>query len=176
MTIVICVLFHIQMLSICYRLFVLSFVLGSDGTSFCLHIHCHHHHHHHLKNFQSSHMSSSQKLQFVKLTKDAHTPIRGSPKAAGLDLYSARDATVSARGKALVFTDLQVQLPDGCYGRIAPRSGLALKHHIDICGGVIDQDYRGNVGVIIYNHSNTPFTVSRGDRIAQLICEKNLLS
>jgi len=62
-----------------------------------------------------------------------------------------------------------MQLPDGCYGRIAPRSGLALKHHIDVGGGVIDQDYRGIVGVILYDHSDTPFVVSCGDRIAQLI-------
>jgi len=49
---------------------------------------------------------------------------------------------------------------------------VALNHHIDIGGGVIDQDYRGNVGVIIYNHSDTPFIITRGERIAQLICEK----
>ena len=88
-------------------------------------------------------MSSSQKLRFGKLTNNAQTPTRGSPRAAGIDLYSARDATVPAIGKALIFTELQVQLHD-CYGRIAPRSGLALKH-IDIGGGVTDQDYCGVV-------------------------------
>ena len=72
----------------------------------------------------------------------------------------------------MVQTDLQIQLPEGCYGRIAPRSGLALKHHIDIGGGIVDEDYRGNLGVILYNHSDVPFTVSRGDRIAQLICQQ----
>ena len=77
-----------------------------------------------------------------------------------------------ARGKTLIQTDLQIQLPEGCYGRIAPRSGLALQHHIDVGGGVVDTDYRGNVGVVLYNHSDLPFTVSRGDRIAQLICEQ----
>jgi len=118
--------------------------------------------------------SSSSLLCFVKLTKHARSPTRESPKAAGLDLYSVSNTTVPAGGKELIFTDLQIQLPDGCYGRIAPRSGLALNHHIDIGGGVIDQDYRGNVGVIIYNHSNTPFVITRGDRIAQLICEKIL--
>ena len=70
---------------------------------------------------------------------------------------------------------MQIKLPEGCYGRIAPRSGLALAHHIDIGGGVIDQDYRGNTCVIVYNLSDTPFVVSRGDRIAQLICEKNII-
>jgi dUTP pyrophosphatase len=94
-------------------------------------------------------MSSSQKLRFVNLTKYAQIPSRKSPRAAGLDLYSARDATVPAIGKALIFKYLQIQLPNDCYGRIAPRSGLALTHHIDIGGGVIDQDYRSNVGVII---------------------------
>ena len=69
-------------------------------------------------------MSSSQKLRFVKLTKNAQTRSRESARAAGLDLYSARDATVPAMGKALIFTDLQIQLPND-YGRIAPRSGLA---------------------------------------------------
>jgi len=63
-------------------------------------------------------------------------------------------------------TDLQKQLPEGCYGRIAPRSGLALNHHIDIGGGV-DQYYRGNLGVILYNHSDIPLAVFfRGDLIA----------
>ena len=111
-------------------------------------------------------------LRFVKLTENAQTPTRGSSGAAGLDLYSAYDMIVPARDNVLISTDLQIQLPEGCYGRIAPRSSLALKHHINVGGGVIDQDYRGNLNVILYNHSDIPFTVSRGDRIAQLICEK----
>jgi dUTP pyrophosphatase len=57
-----------------------------------------------------------------------------------------------------------------CYVRIPVQVSLA--HNIDIGGRVIDQDYRGNIGAIIYNHSDTPFIVSRGVRIAQLICEK----
>jgi len=80
--------------------------------------------------------------------------------------------TVPARGYVLISTDLQIQLPEGCYGRIALRSGLALQHHIDIVGGVIDQDYRGKLCVILFNHSDVPYAVSRGDRIAQLICER----
>jgi len=127
-----------------------------------------------MSSFNSSSSSSSSSpplLRFVKLSKHAHTPTRGSPKAAGLDLYSASSTTVPARGKELVFTERQIKLPDGCYGRIAPRSVLALNHHIHVGGGVIDQDYRGN-GVIIYNHSDAPFIITSGDRIAQLICDK----
>jgi len=118
-------------------------------------------------------MTSSQNnavLRFVKLTEKARIPTRGSPRSAGLDLHSAY-VTVPARDKILVLTDLGIQLPAGYCGHIAPRSGLALHHHIDIGGGIVDEDYRGNLGVILYNHSEIPFKVSRGDRIAQFICQ-----
>lgn len=69
-------------------------------------------------------------------------------------------------------TDIQIEVPFGTYGRVAPRSGLAWKNFIDVGAGVIDQDYRGNVGVILYNHSENEFDVKKGDRIAQLICER----
>lgn len=85
--------------------------------------------------------------------------------------FSAYDTVVPARGKALVKTDIQIEVPFGTYGRVAPRSGLAWKNFIDVGAGVIDQDYRGNVGVILFNHSETDFDVKKGDRIAQLICE-----
>ncbi|KDR07209.1 deoxyuridine 5'-triphosphate nucleotidohydrolase [Zootermopsis nevadensis] len=111
-------------------------------------------------------------LRFVKLSEKALAPLKGSAKAAGFDLRSAYDVTVPARGKVLIKTDLQIKLPPGCYGQIAPRSGLALKHHIDVGAGVVDEDYRGNLGVVLFNHSDQPFNVSHGDRIAQLICQK----
>jgi dUTP pyrophosphatase len=69
-------------------------------------------------------------------------------------------------------TDLQLVAHEGFYGRIAPRSGLALHHHIDIGAGVIDKDYRGNVTVILFNYSDKVFVINRGNRVAQLICEK----
>lgn len=86
-------------------------------------------------------------------------------------IHSAYDIIVPAHGKALVKTDIQIEVPYGTYGRVAPRSGLAWKNFIDVGAGVIDQDYRGNVGVILYNHSDVDFDVKKGDRIAQLICE-----
>ncbi|XP_033725491.1 deoxyuridine 5'-triphosphate nucleotidohydrolase-like isoform X2 [Pecten maximus] len=111
-------------------------------------------------------------LRFVKITKNAFTPIRCSKLAAGYDLRSAYDYTIPGRGKQLVKTDIQIALPDGCYGRIAPKSGLATEHFIDIGAGVIDQDYRGNVGVVMFNHAETEYKVSKKDKIAQLICER----
>ena len=88
----------------------------------------------------------ASKLQIVKLSENAITPTRGSAKAAGYDLYSAREVEIPARGKSLVETDIQVKVPEGTYGRIAPRSGLAWRNHVDIGAGVVDEDYRGNVG------------------------------
>ena len=77
-----------------------------------------------------------------------------------------------ARGKALVPTDLSIAIPLGTYARIAPRSGLAWKNSIDVGAGVVDYDYRAGIGVILFNHSDSEFTIATGDRIAQLILEK----
>ncbi|CAH1432393.1 unnamed protein product [Lactuca virosa] len=107
-----------------------------------------------------------------KLSEKAILPARGSSLAAGYDLSSAIDTKVPARGKALVPTDLSIAVPEGTYARIAPRSGLTWKHSIDVGAGVIDADYRGPVGVILFNHSDSEFEVKTGDRIAQLIIEK----
>ncbi|KER19625.1 hypothetical protein T265_11652 [Opisthorchis viverrini] len=96
-------------------------------------------------------------LKFVKLSEHATTPTRGSPLAAGYDLYAAHDTVLPAKDRGLVKTDIQIALPDGCYGRVAPRSGLALKHGIDVGAGVVDQDYRGNVGVVLFNFGNEDF-------------------
>ena len=79
---------------------------------------------------------------------------------------------IPARGKYVVKTDIQIELPEGCYGRIAPRSGLAAKNFIDVGAGVVDEDYRGNLGVVMFNHSDLEFAIAKGDRIAQLICER----
>ena len=69
-------------------------------------------------------------------------------------------------------TDLSIAIPKDTYARVAPRSGLAWKHFIDVGAGVVDYDYRGNVGVILFNHSDVDFEVKHGDRVAQLILER----
>lgn len=111
-------------------------------------------------------------LRFVRLSEHATAPTRGSARAAGYDLYSAYDYTIPPMEKAIVKTDIQIAVPSGCYGRVAPRSGLAVKHFIDVGAGVIDEDYRGNVGVVLFNFGKEKFEVKKGDRIAQLICER----
>ncbi|XP_063229280.1 deoxyuridine 5'-triphosphate nucleotidohydrolase [Bacillus rossius redtenbacheri] len=110
-------------------------------------------------------------------TRIPRTPTRlptcgAATVAAKHQQLRAYEVVVPPRGKQLVKTDIQIELPPGCYGRIAPRSGLAYHNHIDVGAGVIDEDYRGNVGVLLFNHSEQPFVVKRGDRIAQLICQR----
>lgn len=79
-----------------------------------------------------------------------------------------------AGGRGLVPLDLSVRLPEGTYGRIAPRSGLAWKKGVMVGAGVIDRDYEGNVSVLLFNHGTEDLCVSVGDRIAQLIIECNM--
>merc|ERR1719253_2092384 len=107
-----------------------------------------------------------------KLRPEASLPVRGSALAAGFDISSAEDVTVPKGGKAIAKTGLSVAVPKGTYARLAPRSGLAAKHMIDVAAGVVDSDYRGEVGVVLFNHGAEDFTVEAGDRIAQLIVEK----
>lgn len=110
-------------------------------------------------------------LLVKKLASTARLPVRASSEAAGYDLWSAQATVVPARGKQLVSTGLAITVPRGTYGRIAPRSGLAWKHFIDVGAGVCDRDYTGEVGVLLFNHSDQDFHVAVGDRVAQLILE-----
>lgn len=136
-------------------------------------------------------------LLIKKLSDKAKLPTRGSAFAAGYDLYASKETTIPARGKGLVDTDLSMAVPAGTCsspptplplpqqpqsdflltpvridGRIAPRSGLAAKNFIDTGAGVIDADYRGQVKVLLFNHSDVDFEIKEHDRIAQLVLER----
>jgi dUTP pyrophosphatase len=114
-------------------------------------------------------------LQVKKLVPEAQLPKRGSEFAAGYDLTSVQDCSIPAGSKLLIKTGLSIAIPAGHYGRIAPRSGLAAKHFIDVGAGVIDADYRGEVQVLLFNlnrEEGGAFEVKKGDRIAQLVLEK----
>ena len=118
-------------------------------------------------------MKTDQGIVKVKrLCNNARLPVRGTTGAAGYDLAAAQNAVVPAHGKVLVKTGLSISMPTGCYGRIAPRSGLALKKFIDVGAGVVDEDYRGELGVILFNFGDEDFKINMGDKIAQLIFEK----
>ncbi|MBW0535395.1 hypothetical protein O181_075110 [Austropuccinia psidii MF-1] len=118
--------------------------------------------------------SVSDLLQVQRLSSNATLPTRGSKAAAGYDLYASADTLIKKDGRAIVPTDIVIALPPSTYGRVAPRSGLAVKYGIDTGAGVIDEDYRGPVGVVLFNHGDQDFQVRKGDRVAQLIIEKIL--
>lgn len=113
-----------------------------------------------------------EKLKFQKLHPKAILPSRGSKDACGLDIYSVEELTIESGHRAAVHTGLAIELPSGFYGRIAPRSGLALKTGIDVLAGVIDTDYRGEIMCLLINLGEHGFRISVGDRIAQLLIEK----
>jgi len=124
-------------------------------------------------DYQFNEISEDGTELCVKLLSDhAILPVRASRNAAGFDLFSAEDKVIGAQCHDMVKTDIAIMLPKGTYGRVAPRSGLAKKKFIDVGAGVIDYDYRGNVGIIIFNHFKEEFVIKKGDRIAQLIIEK----
>lgn len=135
-------------------------------------------------------------IQVIKTTTN-ELPSYGTVESAGCDLraelslikskflfdchiaYAADDSiervVILPGGRALIPTGLQIALPVGYEAQIRPRSGLALKSGITVLNspGTIDSDYRGDVGVILVNHSSEPFTVVQGDRIAQMVIAKH---
>jgi dUTP pyrophosphatase len=122
-------------------------------------------------------MSSAVKIEVRQLPngEGLALPAYQSALAAGLDLLAAvaEDAPVIlAPGKyALVPTGLSIALPPGYEAQVRPRSGLAVKHGVTVLNspGTVDADYRGEIGVPLINHSDVPFTIRRGERIAQMV-------
>jgi len=96
--------------------------------------------------------------------------------SAGVDLYAAvaGETIIEAGMWKLVPTGIAIAIPEGYEGQVRPRSGLALKHGIGMLNapGTIDADYRGEIGIILFNFSTTPFSIHRGDRIAQIVFAK----
>ncbi|NWF37901.1 dUTP diphosphatase [Mariprofundus sp. NF] len=118
---------------------------------------------------------SNPKVQIQRLPhgEGIDLPFYATTHAAGADLRAAvdDDVIIQPGETALIKTGFAMALPDNFEAQVRPRSGLALKFGITVLNtpGTIDADYRGEVGVILINHGKEPFTVSRGDRIAQMI-------
>ena len=108
-------------------------------------------------------------LKVQLLSKHAKMPTRGSTFAAGYDLYAACDVECKGNSKNLIPLGIAVEIPPGYYGRIAPRSGLSWTKFTHVGGGVVDEDYRGPLQVILFVLGWSGFTVKKGDRVAQLI-------
>jgi dUTP pyrophosphatase len=113
-------------------------------------------------------------ISFKRLHPNAKLPTKGSEDAAGLDLYSIEQVSLAPGARKAIGTGVSVEIPRGFYGRIAPRSGLAINDGIDVLGGVIDKDYRGEIRCILINLGENTKIFNAGDRIAQLILESHV--
>ena len=102
---------------------------------------------------------------------DARLPVRASEGSAGADLFCVEPFVLNAGERRGIPTGISVEIPVGYYGRVAPRSGLAVRHGIDVLAGVIDSDYRGELIILLINLGSEPVSIKAGDRIAQLIIE-----
>ena len=110
-------------------------------------------------------------LKVKKLTAAAIIPSYSHPGDAGLDLFAAEPSQVQPGEVKLIKTGIAIELPHNTEAQVRPRSGLALKNKITVLNtpGTIDEGYRGEVGVIIINHGESPFVVTEGMKIAQLV-------
>ncbi len=112
----------------------------------------------------SSTFKTKQALKYI--------PSKATPDSIGYDLRSVVNTTIPPQSRKAISLGFNIAIPPGLYGCIAPRSGLALKHNVDVAAGVIDPDYRGEVKVLLVNSSQKQFKIQDGDKIAQLIFER----
>lgn len=114
-----------------------------------------------------------EKVRFKKLSENAVVPSYGTAYSAGADLYSAmqEDVIIAPETTKFIKTGIAIEIPEGLVGLIYARSGMACKKGLAPANkvGVIDSDYRGEIIVALYNHSDSAVTVASGDRIAQLV-------
>ena len=111
---------------------------------------------------------------FVKPLR-SHAIMPCVSSSAGCDLFSAYTCVVPSFGKAPVKTDVAISIPEGTYARVAPRTGVAWRHSIQVGAGVVDRDYFGQVAVLLFNHAAKDFEICRGDRVALHILERIVL-
>ena len=111
-------------------------------------------------------------LRVKKLDESAIIPAKANITDAGYDIYSLEDLNINPNQRALIRTGIAMAIPDGHVGLIWPRSGLAVKHGIDVLAGVVDSGYRGEVCVALQNHGDKIYQVRKHDRIAQILFQK----
>lgn len=120
--------------------------------------------------------SHNLKVEFSVKVKRLHPtaklPERGTDWSAGADLSCLEAFTLEPGERKVVSTGLIVEIPPGWYGRVAPRSGLAVRHGIDTLAGIVDPDFRGELMVVIVNHGDATVSFGAGERIAQLVIER----
>ena len=116
-----------------------------------------------------SHSSESIDLPVKLLNEFATLPKKMTAGSAGFDLYSPQDATIQPNSDFLLKLGISIAIPTGFHGQIWPRSGLDLKYRITTGAGMIDSDYRDELGILLRNLSNTEYNIKRGDRVGQIV-------
>ena len=112
-------------------------------------------------------------IKFIKTHKDAKIPTSNHDTDSGYDVYAVEDKTVHAGTTAMVDVGLKfAYIPEGYWVKVEGRSGLSFKHSILPHPGIIDSDYRGPAGILLYNHSSNTYHVKKGDKIAQFVIYK----
>jgi dUTP pyrophosphatase len=111
-------------------------------------------------------------IKYKRLSPYIYELIRAIPNSAGIDLISIQDLTISKRNSLLIPIGITITILEGFYERIALRSGLAIKHNLNIGTGVIDSNYRGEIKVMMFNHGDEDYHVQKGHKITQLIITK----
>jgi dUTP pyrophosphatase len=116
-------------------------------------------------------MTESVRVPVLRVDATLPVPAYARPDDAGLDLYTAEPVTLAPGARALVPTGIALAIPPGFAGFVLPRSGLALRHGVTVLNtpGLVDAGYRGEVKVLLVNHGDVPVSLSRGERVAQLV-------
>lgn len=109
------------------------------------------------------------KIEIKLLNNNAVMPSAAEGTPAGLDLYSAQDATIAGRGTKVIQTGVALAIEEGYWGKIYERSGMSVRTSLGIKAGVIDSDYRGEIKIVLYNYNDFPEKIQKGDKIAQII-------
>ena len=119
-------------------------------------------------------LSDIPKLVFVKKHENAKLPTKNNQSDTGFDVYGIEDVTVPARGSAVIPTGIDVgYITPGYWFKVEGRSGLGFKSGLMPHGGIIDNGYRGNTGIKIYNLTDTDYHFKAGDKIAQIVVHIN---
>ena len=116
--------------------------------------------------------NTEEKFRVVRLNDNAKIPTRATSGSAGYDLYSSEENTILAGNRGVVKTGLMIEIPKGYCGQVWPRSGFSVKSGIESGAGIIDSDYRGELMVVLYNHSSIDFQVEKHMRMSQLLLVK----
>ena len=119
-------------------------------------------------------MTESVRVPVLRVDAALPLPAYARPDDAGLDLYAAEPVTLAPGARALVPTGIALAIPPGFAGFVLPRSGLALRHGVTLLNtpGLVDAGYRGEIQVLLVNHGDAPVSLSRGDRVAQLVVQR----